>query len=242
MIPKILHYCWFGGKEKPQEVNEYMETWKRMLPDYQLMEWNESNFDYKARTYTREAYTLKKYAFVSDVCRLEALYQYGGLYLDTDIEVVGSFKPFEDLKSFIGYEVNDLVGTGVIGAEKKAEWIKIFLDTYKEKDFYMKDGSLNITPNTITLTKLLPSIPVDIRPTIFPLETFCAKHWKTHEIIRNETTVSIHHYRDSWHDNEKTSFIDLANRAEGKICRVLHLPCYRIVAHCYKIILKFRSL
>ena len=85
MIPKIIHYCWFGGNPKPQKVLECIETWKKYLPDFKIMEWNESNFDYRKIKYTREAYAVKKYAFVSDVARLYALYEFGGVYFDTDI-------------------------------------------------------------------------------------------------------------------------------------------------------------
>ena len=88
MIPKIIHYCWFGGKEKPKEVNDYILTWKKVLPDYQVIEWNESNVDLDFNRYVKEAYGKKKYAFVSDVCRLYALKEMGGVYLDTDVEVL----------------------------------------------------------------------------------------------------------------------------------------------------------
>lgn len=236
MIPKILHHCWFGGKEKPQEVMDYIETWKQFLPDYELKEWNETNYDYKSCKFTREAYAMKKYAYVSDVCRLQALYNYGGLYLDTDVEVVGSFKPFEELKSFIGYEVDDLVGTGIIGAEKHAEWIKIFLQEYADRDFIHKDGTLNLVPNTVMLTRLLSSIPETLRPTIFPLETFCAMHWKTHEVIRNESTVSIHHYRASW-NSDKVTWMEYKERG---LCRRLHLPSFHILTRLYKVLLRFK--
>ena len=88
MIPKIIHYCWFGGKPKPKETLEYIETWRKFFPDYEIKEWNESNFDYKAYRYTHEAYLVKKFAYVSDVCRLKALYDYGGIYFDTDVKVL----------------------------------------------------------------------------------------------------------------------------------------------------------
>ena len=92
-IPKMVHYCWFGGKEKPEDVKKCIESWKQFLSDYQLMEWNEDNFDIERLQYTREAYAAGKYAFVSDVARIEALYQYGGFYMDTDVEVLKSFNP-----------------------------------------------------------------------------------------------------------------------------------------------------
>ena len=93
MIPKIIHYCWFGRGPKPAQLLRYMKTWQQMLPDYEIREWNESNFDVSQYVYSREAYAMGSYAHVSDVCRLHALYHCGGVYLDTDVEVVGSFDP-----------------------------------------------------------------------------------------------------------------------------------------------------
>ena len=92
-IPKIIHYCWFGGKEKPDSVKKCIESWKKFLPDYQLIEWNENNFNIEKLEYTKEAYVAEKYAFVSDVARIEALYQHGGIYMDTDVEVLKTFTP-----------------------------------------------------------------------------------------------------------------------------------------------------
>ena len=91
MIPKIIHYCWFGRGKKSKEIEKYINTWKIILPDYQIIEWNESNFPYKKWKFCREAYAVKSYAFVADVCRLYALYEMGGIYLDTDVEVLKSF-------------------------------------------------------------------------------------------------------------------------------------------------------
>ena len=100
MIPKIIHYCWFGGKPKPQKVIEYIETWKKFCPDYEIKEWNEDNFDVNMMPYTREAYKMKRFAFVSDVCRMYALAKFGGIYFDTDIEVKRSFDKLLSLHSF----------------------------------------------------------------------------------------------------------------------------------------------
>lgn len=113
-IPKIVHYCWFGGKEKPEDVKKCIESWKQFLPEYQLMEWNEDNFDIERLQYTREAYTAGKYAFVSDVARVEALYQYGGVYMDTDVEVLKSFNPLLEAQCILGMEEKEYVATSFI--------------------------------------------------------------------------------------------------------------------------------
>ena len=184
MIPKIIHYCWFGGKPKPKEVLQYIETWKKHLPEFKIMEWNENNFSYEKFKFSYEAYKVKKYAYVSDVCRLHALYNYGGLYFDTDIEVVGPFDKYLNLSSFVGFEVAGLLGTGILGAEKNAKWIKIFLDQYNKREFVSKYGVMNLVPNTKILTELMPQIPKDDMPSIFPVDVFCAKNWKTHEVMQ----------------------------------------------------------
>lgn len=130
MIPKRIHYCWFGKKEKPLVVLNYIEGWRQMNPDYEIKEWNESNFDVNFCTYTREAYAIGCYALVSDVARIYALIKEGGIYLDTDVEVV---KPFDSLlinQSFIGLETPYRLGTACIGAEKGCPWLKDFYSNY----------------------------------------------------------------------------------------------------------------
>ena len=116
MIPRIIHYCWFGRKEKPESVVKCILSWKQYLPDYQIVEWNENNFDIEnSITYVKQAYDCKMWAFVSDFVRLHALYNYGGLYFDTDVEV---FKPFDDLminSGFCGFESKYYIGTSVFG-------------------------------------------------------------------------------------------------------------------------------
>ena len=103
-IPKIIHYCWFGGKEKPEQVKKCIGSWKKYLSNYQFMEWNEQNFDVNQFQYTKDAYAAKKYAFVSDVARVKALLEYGGIYFDTDVEVFKSFDDILDAKCLLGFE------------------------------------------------------------------------------------------------------------------------------------------
>jgi len=235
MIPKIIHYCWFGCKSKPQEVLDYIETWKHFLPDYEIKEWNESNFNFRKMKFTREAYSMKKYAFVSDVARLYALYEYGGIYFDTDIEVRSSFDSFLLHKSFIGYEVENFVGTGVIGAEKESYWIKSFIERYKTSAFINLDGSFNELPNTIVATELIKKLPKNARPEIYPVDFFCAKNWKTKEITVTPNTVSIHHYRATWLNGDN---ITMAGIIDMKISKVFHIKNHYIFNRLYKFYLK----
>ena len=224
MIPKIIHYCWFGGKPKPQKVLECIETWKKYLPDYKIMEWNESNFDYNKLRYTREAYKVKKFAFVSDVARLYALYNHGGIYLDTDILVVKSFDDLLDDVSFIGYEADMLPGTGVIAAEKKSEWIKGFLNLYEHTSFISLKGRLDLTPNTVRLKKsrFLQGCKYDNKEAVldngvhvYPFDYLCAKDFLENKILKTQRTYCIHDYQSSWMGHKQFSVKD-------RFCNILN--------------------
>ena len=198
MIPKIIHYCWFGRGPKPEQLLRYMKTWQQMLPDYEIREWNESNFDVSQYVYSREAYAMGSYAHVSDVCRLHALYHCGGVYLDTDVEVVGSFDPYLKFESFVGTETW-LVGTGVIGSQSGKKLLEEFLGYYSRTHFIDILGHCVRTPNTKILTRrILPALPAKYWPAIFPYDYFCGKSWEDGAVAKSENTVSIHNYAASW--------------------------------------------
>ena len=144
-IPKIIHYCWFGGKAKPPLVLKCIESWKRVLPDYEIKEWNESNFDINFSVYTENAYNNKKWAFVSDVARLKALLDEGGVYFDTDIYALKTFDDFLEYDSFLGKEDDKTISGGVLGARKNNVFIKDLLEIYK-----LKGVDLEIIPKIIT--------------------------------------------------------------------------------------------
>ncbi len=206
MIPKIIHYCWFGRKDKPVGIQKYMDSWKKHLSDYTIIEWNESNFDYTSLKYTQEAYLSKKYAFVSDVARLHALYVMGGVYLDTDILVLKSFDQLLNNASFIGYEADMLPGTGVIAAEKGEKWIGEFLKLYDTIPFISYKGRLNLMPNTVRLKEsgILRGCKYDNEESvignihIYPYEFLCAKDFLTNKIQTTDKTYCIHDYQSSW--------------------------------------------
>ena len=133
MIPKIIHYCWFGKGEKPKKIHKCINTWKEKCPDYQIIEWNENNFDVNKLRYTKEAYKAKKYAFVSDVARVKALYEYGGIYLDTDVIVYKSFDAVLDFKCVLGFEFGNYIATSFMACESKFYLMKEFYNLYTEK-------------------------------------------------------------------------------------------------------------
>lgn len=208
MIPKIIHYCWFGKKKKPAEVEKYIKNWKKMLPNYKIIEWNEENFDIGMFQYTKEAYENKKYAFVSDVARIKALYDYGGIYLDTDIEIKKDFSNL--LKKYdliMGYELNGKhLMTAFIAAAKNNIIMKKLLDIYANEKFINDDDSLNVYPNTYRITELLKKQGIKIdgkfqtvdNIALFPEKTFSAMEFSTMKEISDETTYTVHHFKSSW--------------------------------------------
>ncbi len=124
MIPKVIHYCWFGKKEKPDIVKKCIKSWNEFLPEYEIIEWNEKNFDINTYLFTKQAYEIGNYAFVSDYVRVYVLYNYGGIYLDTDTEILGSLDPFLKNSSFWGFEEKNYIATSIIGAECGNEFEK----------------------------------------------------------------------------------------------------------------------
>lgn len=198
MIPKIIHYCWFGCSPIPKSASALIEEWKRRLPDYRFIRWDESNFDVNCNAYVKEAYRMRSFAHVSDVCRIHALYETGGIYLDTDVEVVGSFDPYLHLKSFVSYEY-DLIGTGVIGAEKGVPWLAKWLHDYDHRHFVNIWGHPVRTPNTVMLTNaILPSIDSSLHPAILPMEVFCGVKADDGTMTATDRSVTIHHFHASW--------------------------------------------
>ncbi len=204
MIPKIIHYCWFGKKEKPKKVIKLINSRKKKLSDYEFIEWNENNFNAADFKFTKLAYEAKKYAFVADYVRLYALFNYGGIYLDTDVEVLKNFNDFLNLKSFISFESSSSLCTAVIGAEKHNTFIKECLDVYNQKNNDENFQNLDLTPNSRILFDLLFSSSMNPNKlfelsniSVYPIEYFCGKDYKTYKILKTKNTVSIHHLDSS---------------------------------------------
>ena len=138
-IPKTIHYCWFGNNDKPTIVKKCIESWEKNLSDYEIIEWNEETFNIECNDFVKEAYEKKMYAFVSDYVRVYALYNYGGIYLDTDVEVNKSFNDLLENDSIWGFEEKNYIATSTIGARKGNELIKEFLDEYNGRKFIKND-------------------------------------------------------------------------------------------------------
>lgn len=212
MIPRIIHYCWFGRGPMPELALKCIESWHRFMPDYEYKLWNEDNFDITSVPYVKEAYESGKYAFVTDYVRLYALYTEGGIYMDTDVEVL---KPYDDLLSlpgFTGYEGSKYLPpvTGTMASEAGNEWVKEQLDSYTDAHFIMADGSLDTTTNTTRISRIMKlggfvsngekQAYKDMH--IFPVEYFCPRQ-TTGDCFFTENTYCDHHFMGSWEDKMK---------------------------------------
>ena len=155
MIPKIIHYCWFGRNPLTEEAKACITSWRRYCPDYKIMEWNESNFDVTKNDYCREAYETKKWAFVSDYARLCVAYEYGGIYMDTDVEVVCPLDSLLNHKAFMGFENDHSVSIGTFGAEKENSVVGDFLSIYCTRHFRQPDGSFDMRTKLRLVTDVL---------------------------------------------------------------------------------------
>lgn len=212
MIPKLIHYCWFGRGDMPESAKKCVFSWHRFMPDYEYKLWNEDNFDVTAVPYTKEAYEAKKYAFVSDYVRLWALKNEGGIYLDTDVEV---FKPFDDLlgrDAFAGFEGSKHlpIGTCVMASKAKGFWVSEMLDAYRDRHFIKEDGSYDLTTNVQFITSIMCGqgfVPIgeeqDYRDLhIFPVDYFSPRH-TTGEYCRTENTYCDHLGMGTWTESDK---------------------------------------
>ena len=208
MIPKIIHYCWFGRKKKPKDVVAYIESWKKKLPEYQFIEWNEDNFDITKDRYTKEAYEAKKYAFVSDVARVRALYEYGGVYLDTDVEIKRDFsKLLCQYDLILGYEYyGKHLMTAFMAANKGNDLMKKLIELYSKESFIKEDGTFNEYPNTYRITDIFVQNGVKLdgnfqeigKIVLFPEKSFSAMNFSTMSEISDESTYTVHHFKSSW--------------------------------------------
>ena len=218
MISRIIHYCWFGGKPLPEKYEIFIRIWKKLMPEYEICRWDERTFNVNSTPWTLEAYKAGKYAFVSDYVRLKVLYEYGGIYLDTDVKVVKSLAPLQQLfPNFMGFENDHVITSAVMAAEKGSDLIKEFLAYYESKVFTLDIVKKN-EANVLMMTEILKkygfkadNTEQDILINIYPY-----KKWKLHifpktyfcplDFYHNKkfslTTYAIHYFDASWLDKE----------------------------------------
>ena len=229
MIPKIIHYCWFGGKALSEDVKRYIESWHKFCPDYLIIEWNETNFNVSNVPYVKEAYDKKKWAFVSDYVRLYALKNYGGIYLDTDVEVIKSLNPLLKNRAFIGAESKYSVCTAVIGAEKNAKFIDELIRLY-ENIHFVSEQKIDMTPNSQRIFKYLETryqykdsdMPIhwDIC-TLYPKDYFSPINCYTFKQEMTENTYCVHRFAGTWKSKNELTL----NKAKAFITRIIGEDC-----------------
>ena len=207
MIPKIIHYCWFGKNPKPDIMIKCIESWRKYLPEWEIIEWTEDNYDINVCQYVRDAYEIKKWAFVSDYARLDILYKYGGIYLDIDVEFL---KPLPDdylnCSGILAFEYTKTVAPGLIfGANAGNEFIKSILKIYEtERLSYEKTGIYKTINARITDALLLEGLKKNNQYQeiagfcIYPSEYFCGYNTDIREPEITDNTIAWHHYLGSW--------------------------------------------
>lgn len=206
MIPKKIHYCWFGGKPLSEMAERCIESWKKYCPDYEIIRWDESNFDLSSYDYTQEAFEAKKWAFITDVVRLHALVQQGGIYMDTDVELIAPLDSILEYDAVSGFESETDIPTGLMASVPNQELMKELLDEYEGLHFIKSDGSQDNTTNVIRITNtcLKYGLTRDNTKqtvkgmTLLPKDYLCPKNSKTGEIELTDNTIAIHHFDGSW--------------------------------------------
>ena len=216
MIPKIIHFCWLSTDEYPKLIKKCIESWKVKLPDYEFILWDTNRFNVETTIWTQQAYKSKKYAFVSDYIRLLAVYKYGGIYLDTDVEVLKNFDDLLNLPYFIGSQYDSLIEAAVFGAKKNSDWVLDCINYYDNRRFIKQDGDFDmlvlpiIMQSQIERNKKIIQLKFNEVKNIsnlvenknsfflYPSEYFSPKNHQSGKIFRSKKTYTIHHYNNAW--------------------------------------------
>lgn len=238
MIPKIIHYCWFGKKEKPELAKKCIESWKKYCPEYEIVEWNEDNFDIKMNSYVKFCYENKKYAFLSDYARLYIIYHNGGIYLDTDVELVKTLDELLEFSAFYGFESEKFINTGQgFGAIKQHNSVAAMLEIYENIEMN-DDGSFPIVNcphlNTDALVKF--GIQLDGKKQllndmiILPVEYMNPYNDLTGELTKTSRTISIHWYSKTWLDKKTV----LRSKITKPIHRIFGEDCFQRIRNIWR--------
>lgn len=255
MIPKIIHYCWFGGNTMPELAQKCIESWKIHCPDYEIREWNESNFDLNCNQYVKKAYEAKKWAFVTDYVRLWAIVSEGGIYMDTDVEVISSLDEYLDERAFSGFETEESISTGIMACEKGFPLFKELLDEYRNRSFIKPDGTYDLTTNVAAITNYCLRYGLTLNNTkqtiqgftIYQQDIFSPKSYRTGIITCTDNTHTIHHFSGSWLLEKELKWLNLERKLRVKFGNMLiDSLFFRLVReiYCYGIwntIIKIRD-
>jgi hypothetical protein len=229
-IPKVIHYCWLSGDSFPSKIQECIDSWRKHLPDYEIRLWDTNSFDIESSQWVKQAFEKKKYAFAADYIRLYALYTEGGVYLDSDVEVVKPFDDLLDLPYFACEEGGNIVEAGAFGAIKGQAWIKDCLDYYDNRPFIKEDGTLDTWPLPQIMMQQIKkeykpqvlqkqdffqkvkSFESDKNFYMLPKEYFCAKEMGTGIVLKTKETYCIHHFEMSWMPKSQTFLPNLKRK------------------------------
>lgn len=229
-IPKVIHYCWLSGDPFPSKIQKCIDSWKKYLPEYEIKLWDTKSFDLESSIWVKQAFEKKKYAFAADYIRLYALYTEGGIYLDSDVEVLKTFNDLLDLPYFACTEGHNIMEAGAFGALNGQDWIKDCLEYYDNRPFIKEDSTLdtwplpqimmkqikiNYNPEVIDKENFIKNInnfEIDKKFYMLPKEYFCAKDMGTGVIQKTDETYAIHHFEMSWMPKSQTFLPDLKRR------------------------------
>ena len=249
MIPRIIHYCWFGGNPLPELAKKCIESWKKYLPDYEIREWNESNYNVTACDYAKEAYEEKKWAFVSDYARFDILYHHGGIYFDTDVELIAPIDDILQKGAFMGMEddrcgVNSGLG---LAAEPHQQIYREILNRYKGRHFKSQSGVIDQLDVVKFVTPIFQEYGYQLEPkiqtvdgiTIYPKEYFCPLDYATGQLHIGKNTRSIHHYTASWKSEKDLKWQKVNKWAhmtfkQYTADKIMCFPAVRLVGSIYR--------
>jgi hypothetical protein len=222
MIPKIIHYCWLSNDPIPKDLKKYMKSWKEKLYDYEFILWDLNRFDLNRSLWVKQAFEAKKYAFAADYIRLYAVYNYGGIYMDMDVEVIKSFNDLLRNDYILGYEAAKGLEAGVFGAPKKAPWVKEVLEYYTSKEFALPNGLYNDTPLPIIMDEVLNADYITNKKIVpLPTDFLTAKSYKTGKITITPNTYTIHHFAGSWKSWDEKMKIIIVRIIGTKLTHIL---------------------
>lgn len=238
MIPKRIHYCWFGGNPLPGLAEKCIASWKKYCPDFEIVRWDESSFDLaNVPLYVRQAYDQRKWAFVTDYVRLQVVYEFGGIYLDTDVELKKPLDPLLDNEAYFGFEDGRFINTGLgFGAEKHYPILMELMEDYRDIPFILQDGTFDMTPCPKRNTEVFlrhglkqdDSLQtLDGGVLILPSRFLCPIDNRTRRMSITRETISIHLYSASWQDKVlKKSWKRLQDehRREDLLYDIIHAP------------------
>ena len=239
-IPKIIHYCWLGGNPKPESVQKCIASWRKYCPDYEIKEWNESNLNISMNAYTKQAYEAKAWGFVPDYLRLWIVYTYGGIYLDTDVQIIKNFDPLLQNAAFAGFERDTAdkeygafvnFGQG-FGAEAGNPIIYEHMCLYEKLHYQNSDGTYNRVASPHYTTQVLEAHGLNRKKneiqkldgiTVYSDDYFCPKSFATGFVKKSCNTYSIHQFDGSWYSDEEQEMRRKWEK-EAKKDYWIHLP------------------